>query len=856
MQPIALDEDVEPPTFGRSTARCSDAPGVTALDETALSKLPVRSIERRVAFTAVVLSVLAFAAAVPFARVPLARVPAFIPGYEAALAINDLITAVLLFGQFAQQRSRALLALACGYLFDALMMVPHALSFPGVFADAGLLGAGPQTTAWLYMFWHGGFPIFVAAYAALDGVGIDPSVVMGRVISSAILLVAGLVAALTLAATAGQGALPTIMAGSGYTPAMALVVSCVWAMSLLGLVVLWRKQRRSVLDLWLMVVMCAWVFDVALSAVLNAGRFDLGFYAGRLYGLMAASFVLGALLLETSGLHARLAKARASLQHHALELEARVRARTAELARSNEMLTAEVAERRQAEQELLRTRSFLDVIIESIPLTLIVKDARDGRYVLVNRAGEQLLGHDRNKIVGRKVDDFLPKAEADKISEHDQRVLSSGQPYEVPEHSVTTWNRGVRLVRKKLAPVFNERGQCEYVLGIVEDVTEQRQTEAQLHHAQKMEAIGELTGGMAHDFNNLLSVVIGNIDVLRGFVKGNATVDELAGEALDAALRGADLTRRLLAFARRQPLQPARIDVNELVDGITKLLSRTLGERIEMEVRLAPEMWPVVADPAQLEAALTNLATNARDAMPNGGRLTIATGQRALDADYASLHPEVVPGDFAMIEVSDNGVGMPPDVMARIFEPFFTTKGQGKGTGLGLSMVFGFMKQSGGSINVYSEPGVGTTFRLYLPRAADDGEVETRTVIEEAPPGRGETVLAVEDNAALRRIVVRQLAELGYRPLEAESAAAALAVLEREHVDLLFSDVIMPGELSGLELARTVVGRWPHIGVLLTSGFPGTKIAGSLGEEGTARLLSKPYRKPDLARALRAVLES
>jgi PAS domain S-box-containing protein len=859
MRPIALDDDcvLEPPAAGPLLTLSSEAPGDAAVShETDLSNLPAGPTQRPVALAVVVLSILTFAAAVPFARVPLARVPAFIPSYEAALAINDLITAVLLFGQFSQLRSRAVLALASGYLFDALMMVPHALSYPGVFADAGLLGAGPQTTAWLYMFWHGGFPIFVIAYAAADGTRVAPSAGAGRGVSLAILLVGGMVAVLTLLATDGHDVLPAIMDGSGYTPAMKGVVSCVWALSLVTLLLLWRKPQRSVLDVWLMVVMVAWLFDVALSAVLNAGRFDLGFYAGRLYGLLAASFVLGALLVETSGLHARLAKAQVRLEDHARELEARVRARTAELGRSNDALKEEVAERKQAEQELLRTRTFLDVIIESIPVMLVVKEATERKYVLVNRAGEELLGYDRSEVIGKTVHDLLPKPEADAVDAHDRDVVSSGRPHEAPEHPVTTRHRGARLIRTRTTPVPGEDGRPRYVVGIAEDVTERRQMEAQLRQSQKMEAIGTLTGGMAHDFNNLLSVVIGNLDVLRGFVKENATVDELAGEALDAALRGADLTRRLLAFARRQPLQPARIDVNELVDGITKLLSRTLGEQIEIELCLAPDLWPIVADPAQLEAALTNLATNARDAMPMGGRLTIATGQRVLDTDYASLHPEVVPGDFAMIEVSDTGTGMPPDILARVFEPFFTTKDQGKGTGLGLSMVFGFMKQSGGHINVYSEAGVGTTFRLYLPRAAESGDVAARTVVEEALPGRGETVLAVEDNAPLRRMVVRQLHELGYRPLEAENAAAALAVLEREHVELLFSDVVMPGELSGLELARAAVRRWPGIKVVLTSGFPGTKIAGSLGEAATARLLSKPYRKADLARTLRAVLDA
>jgi CheY-like chemotaxis protein len=369
-----------------------------------------------------------------------------------------------------------------------------------------------------------------------------------------------------------------------------------------------------------------------------------------------------------------------------------------------------------------------------------------------------------------------------------------------------------------------------------------------------MEAIGQLTGGLAHDFNNLLGIIIGNLDLLRDLHRGDSDADEFASEALQAALRGADLTRRLLAFARRQPLQPQSIDVNELVAGTTKLLRRTLGEAIEITLELGDDLWSIIADPAQLEASLANLATNARDAMPRGGRLMIATSNRHLDADYAAEHPEVTAGDYVLIEMSDTGTGMPPDVMRRIFEPFYTTKERDKGTGLGLSMVFGFLKQSGGHINVYSEEGVGTTFRLYLPRAAAAAPGRERAPSALARGG-GEVVLAVEDNASLRRVVVRQLKELGYSVLEAETAISALALLEREKVDLLFTDIVMPGDCDGFELARTALTRWPGIKVVLTSGFPEAKLNGRLGGTPDARLLSKPYRKEDLARVLREVLD-
>ena len=412
----------------------------------------------------------------------------------------------------------------------------------------------------------------------------------------------------------------------------------------------------------------------------------------------------------------------------------------------------------------------------------------------------------------------------------------------------------IRHIYRQCELVHDGNGALTHLAGTMHDVTERRQTEAQLRQAQKMEAIGNLTGGMAHDFNNLLGVIIGNLDLAQERVAGAPEVKEMLGDALEAAWRGADLTRRLLAFARRQPLRPVRIQVNELVADTVRLLRRLLGEDIDVSLVLADGLWPVVADPAQLEAALANLATNARDAMPKGGRLIIATANRHLDEDYAAAHAEASAGDFVLIEVSDTGTGMSADVVSRIFEPFFTTKEQGKGSGLGLSMVFGFLRQSGGHVSVYSEPGIGTTFRLYLPRAT--GYVIAREVGAAAPIdlGAGETVLVVEDNAALRRIAVRQLEGLGYFVLECERAAAALELLQREPVDLLFTDIVMPGGLDGVELARLALERWPTLKVVLTSGFPQARIdAGGELLQGVP-LLSKPYSKEELAAALHAAL--
>jgi PAS domain S-box-containing protein len=824
-----------------------------------LSTAPVRPADRRLALAVIAVSAAIFVCAAPFAGTPLLKVPAFIPSYESALAINDLITAVLLFEQFAKLRSRGICALASGYLFTALMAVAHALTFPDLFAPGGLFGAGPDSTAWLYVFWHGGFPLAVIAYAVGkdgDAASIRRVKSIGAVFAVAIATVLTAVVGLTLLATTGKSMLPAIMAGNHNTLALTVAVGSVWTLSLAALAILWWRRPHSILDLWLMVVMSAWLFDVALSSILNSGRFDLGFYAGRAYGLLAASFVLAALLLETGWLHDRLTAARAQLADRARDLERRVRERTEELQRSNESLKAEIAERQQAEQELQRTRAFLDVMIESLPAMLLVKDAATGRCIYLNRAGEDLLGIDRAEMVGKTARELVQGLDADLIELQDEHTLASDKPYEIYEGTLNTRKRGKRLVRTKRLPVPDETGATKYLLAFSEDVTEQRQVEDQLRHAQKMEALGHLTGGLAHDFNNLLAIIIGNLDVLAELRPGDAEQTELVQGAISAALSGSELTKRLLAFARRQPLLPEQVDLNMLIEEISMLLKRTLGQDIDIGLDLDRSIPAVTVDRVQLETAIANLANNARDAMPNGGRLLIATHTAYLDAEYAAHHAEVVPGSYVAIEVSDSGQGMTPEVAAHIFEPFYTTKAPGKGTGLGLSMVFGFMKQSGGHINVYSEPGRGTTFRLYL-RPANAGSVAEDVVAPPLQPEADvhETILVVEDNSQLRQIVVKQLSGLGFEVLEVDNAKRALELLAlKGKIDLLFTDVVLPGEMDGCALAREVISRSPDSKVLLTSGFPGARLTDMQTLGTSVRLLSKPYRKEDLARTVREVL--
>jgi PAS domain S-box-containing protein len=484
-------------------------------------------------------------------------------------------------------------------------------------------------------------------------------------------------------------------------------------------------------------------------------------------------------------------------------------------------------------------------------LDLILVVDRKGNFIHVSPSVEAILGYRPEEWIGRSAVDFLHPDDLEN-TRAEMRLARRGRLMRNFETRYV--HKDGRAVTLAWTGVWSEKDQRHYFTG--RDMTERIAAEEQLRHAQKMEAIGQLTGGLAHDFNNLLLVVIGNLGLLREMRGEDAEVDELAREAYDAARRGADLTRSLLAFARRQPLQPRRSDINALVSEITVLLRRTLGEQVEMSLELAPDVWPVVVDPVQLEAALANLATNARDAMPKGGRLSVVTANRRLDEDYASHHADVTPGDYAMLEVSDTGTGMPPDVLTRVFEPFFTTKGPGAGTGLGLAMVFGFMKQSGGHVNVYSEVGVGTTFRLYLPRARGAADVAQESTAAAAPRGRGQRVLVVEDDAALRRLVLRQLDQLGYGAEAAENAAAALKLFEEAGpFDLLFTDVVMAGKVDGFELAQIVLDRWPGTKIVMTSGFPDRAVDGRERLAANPRILSKPYVREDLARALRQALE-
>ncbi|MBV9863431.1 MAG: response regulator [Alphaproteobacteria bacterium] len=553
-----------------------------------------------------------------------------------------------------------------------------------------------------------------------------------------------------------------------------------------------------------------------------------------------------------------LAKAKNAVEQYAATLEEKVRERTDDLRETNRALHAEIAVREQTEQELLRTRKFLSLVIENLPGVVFVKNGADRRYTLLNRAGEELLGCPRDWVIGKTDDELFEPDEAKQFADCDERALRSGEPIVCPEQTATPRGRTRRLLRTTRIPVFEEGGESPFLVGFAEDITERKELEHRLLHTQKLDAVGKLTGGIAHDFNNLLGIIIGSLDLLAERLENDEEACELAQEGLRSAERGAELTRRMLAFARQQPLQTRLVDLNKIVTDMVPLLRRTLGENITVSAMLADALWWAHSDSGQIENALLNLAVNARDAMPDGGTLLIETGKISLDEDYVARTAEVSAGDYVMLAVTDSGSGMSSDTVQRAFDPFFTTKEPGRGTGLGLSMVYGFAKQSGGHVKIYSELGRGTTVKLYLPRSepvrASASETRTRSAL---PRGNGETVLLVEDDAQLRNVALRMLSELGYQAIAAQDARSALECIEQAgSVDLLFTDLVLPEGLDGHQLAEQARQANPQLKVLFTSGYSKEFVRRAHWNDSDHELLVKPYRKQELAEKIRCVLEN
>ena len=518
----------------------------------------------------------------------------------------------------------------------------------------------------------------------------------------------------------------------------------------------------------------------------------------------------------------------------------------------------DITARKHSEAVLHEREARLHSILDTAPEALITISER-GIVESFSRSAAALFGYAANEVIGRNISMLMPSPYREAHDGYLERYLRTGEKRIIGIGRVVSGQRKDGSVFPMELAVGEVQVSGQHLFtGFIRDLTATQKIEQELRQSQKMEAVGQLTGGVAHDFNNLLTVILGNLEMLEMRLTDERQL-ELAREARETAEHGAQLTERLLAFGRRQPLQPKLTDIGDLLGDMTPLLRRTLGETVRVRGRSDNDLWPVLVDPSQLQNAILNLAINARDAMPGGGRLTITAENAELEPDYARLYPEVQAGRYVLIAVTDTGTGMSEEVQERAFEPFFTTKEVGTGSGLGLSMVYGFVKQSGGHVMIYSEPDHGTTIRMYLPRAVVAEEAPEAGAPEtpvEVLRGHGETVLLVEDEPRVRRMTMARLQDLGYQVLEAANGPAALALLDsHSEVDLLFTDMVMPGGMTGADLAEAVLVRRAEIKVLFTSGYAELDVV-RRGQATEARWLRKPYSTLNLAQALREVLST
>jgi PAS domain S-box-containing protein len=553
-----------------------------------------------------------------------------------------------------------------------------------------------------------------------------------------------------------------------------------------------------------------------------------------------------------------------------------------------------------ADARLVEATMFVDSIVENIPHMIFVKEAGELRFTRFNRAGEELLGRSRADLIGKNDFDFFPASQAQAFQAKDREVLRGGVVVDIPEEPILT-PRGERWLHTKKVPLFGPDGSPAFLLGISEDITEQREmraqlrrtheelelrvvgrtaqllvsneelkseihdrkqaeaalraSEDQLRQAQKMDAVGRLAAGVAHDFNNLLSVIVGYAQLVAADLPEGSLQRTSVQEIHTAGLRAAQLTKQLLAFARRQVLSPRSVDLNEIIHDMSRMLERIIGEDVDLRLVPAQHLMLCRVDPHQVDQVLMNLVVNARDAMPSGGKLTVETQNVVLDDEFARAHHGVSTGPHVMLAVTDTGVGMDAAVQARAFEPFFTTKEASNGTGLGLSTVFGIVQQSGGTIWLYSEPGHGTTVKIYFP-AVEEGDAPARPTPTRVTTRGDETVLLVEDDPQVRTLLQRVLEREGYTTLAAESATIALAIAAESSspIHLLLTDLVLR-DMGGPELAERVAKVRPGVKVLFTSGYSDSALLHrGPWKEGTP-FLEKPVTGTSLAAKVRDVLD-
>jgi len=597
-------------------------------------------------------------------------------------------------------------------------------------------------------------------------------------------------------------------------------------------------KRRDIAFGWLF-----WMFAVFILACGTTHWFDIWTIWHPNYGMQ------GAMKLVTAIVSIAAAAAVWSLMPRALALPSPSQYREVSTA-----LTSEAQQRHTVSEALEDSEKRFQLVLESLRDYAIFSLDLNGLVRDWNRGAERIEGYRAEEVIGRHFSIFYRPEDRDggapvrALEEATREGRHESEAFRVRKDGTHFWANVV------LEPI---RDRSDALIGfakITRDISHRREMEERLRQSQKLEAIGQLTGGIAHDFNNHLTIVYSSLELARRVVANNARLDHVLETALKGAERAASLTTQLLAFARRQPLEPKALDIDRLLTQTSGLLDRVLGERIRIETIRTEGVWRAYCDAAQLEGAILNLAVNARDAMPEGGKLTLEVGNAYLDDEYAASSPDVKAGTYVMIAASDTGHGMPREVIEKAFEPFFTTKPEGQGTGLGPSQVFGFIKQSGGHIKLYSEVGHGTIVKLYLPKAPGNGAPAIQRHDEGTPPGTGETVLIVEDDVDVRTAVVALVDELGYSVIAANGPEEALCVLAERRVALVFTDVVMPGPVTSRLLAEQARELQPGVKVLFTSGYPQNAVVHAGRLDQGIELISKPYRREELARRLRKML--
>jgi len=537
------------------------------------------------------------------------------------------------------------------------------------------------------------------------------------------------------------------------------------------------------------------------------------------------------------------------------ELEVAVQTRTDELRRANRELEFEIEEHRRAQEEVRREREFSAQIIASSVDGIVAFD-RDFRLTAWNPGMERISGLAAGQVLGRLASEAFPFIVQTGELAHMREALTGqtvtvrDRPFEIPE----TGRKG--FFEGSLSPLRTETGEVIGGVAVIHDTTGRRLLEEQFRQAQKLEAVGRLAGGVAHDFNNILTAIMGHAQFLKMRIPPSERAAADVDEVLKAAARAAALTRQLLAFSRQQVLDPQGIDLNTVIADLEKMLRRLIGEDVDLVIQRAANLGLTTADRGQIEQVVMNLVVNARDAMPEGGRLTIETANVEIGQELTGGSIQLAPGRYVMLAVSDSGIGMTPEVRARAFEPFFTTKEVGQGTGLGLSTVHGIVTQSGGSIDIYSEAGHGTTFKIYLPLAESQSSTVSAQAEAAEPPRGGETILIVEDEIGVRHVVAHSLELLGYNVIEASDGTEAIAIAERseQSVDLLITDVVMPA-MNGTELAQRVASLRPGLRVLLMSGYADRALIHRGLREQNGSFLQKPFTPEALATKVREVLD-